>query len=85
MIPRDDRISTTYSDLCAVYVNIHSNTSLKSLFIITIIFYGCNSNLLCYHGVVERNCISFLHSHGKAISLLFIIILLIYFYFYFLF
>jgi len=58
---------------------------LKSLFIITIIFYGCNSNLLCYHGVVERNCISSLHSHGKAISLLFIIILLIYFYLYFLF
>jgi len=20
--------------------------------------YGCNGNLLCYHGVVERNCIS---------------------------
>jgi len=25
--------------------------------------YGCNGNLLCYHGVVERNRISFLQSH----------------------
>jgi len=28
--------------------------------------YGCNGNLLCYHGVVERNRISSLQSHGKA-------------------
>ena len=25
--------------------------------------YGCNGNLLCYHGVVERNRISCLQSH----------------------
>ena len=25
--------------------------------------YGCNGNLLCYHGVVERNRISSLQSH----------------------
>ena len=30
--------------------------------------YGCNGNLLCYHGVVERNRISSLHSHGKALE-----------------
>jgi len=28
--------------------------------------YGCNGNLLCDHGVVERNRISSLQSHGKA-------------------
>ena len=27
---------------------------------------GCNGNLLCYHGVVERNRISSSQSHGKA-------------------
>jgi len=30
--------------------------------------YGGNSNLLCYHGVVERNRISSLQSHGKALE-----------------
>jgi len=25
--------------------------------------YDCNGNLLCYHGAVERNCISSLQSH----------------------
>ena len=29
--------------------------------------YGCNGNLLCYHGVVERNRISSL-MHGKALE-----------------
>ena len=29
--------------------------------------YGCNGNLLCYHGVVKRNRISSLQSHGKAL------------------
>ena len=32
--------------------------------------YSCNGNLLCYHGVVERNRISSLQSHGKALLLL---------------
>jgi len=30
--------------------------------------YGCNGNLLCHHGVVERNRISSLKSHGKALE-----------------
>ena len=30
--------------------------------------YGCNGNLLCDHGVVERNRISSLWSHGKALE-----------------
>jgi len=30
--------------------------------------YGCNGNLLCYHGVVERNRISSLQRHGKALE-----------------
>ena len=30
--------------------------------------YGCNGNLPCYHGVVERNRISSLQSHGKALE-----------------
>jgi len=30
--------------------------------------YGCNGNLLCYHGVVEINRISSLQSHGKALE-----------------
>jgi len=30
--------------------------------------YGCNGNSLCYHGVVERNRISSLQSHGKALE-----------------
>ena len=30
--------------------------------------YGCNCNLLCYHGVVERNRSSSLQSHGKALE-----------------
>jgi len=30
--------------------------------------YGCNGNLLCYHGVVETNRISSLQSHGKALE-----------------
>ena len=30
--------------------------------------YGCNDNLLCYHGVVERNRISSLQSHAKALE-----------------
>jgi len=30
--------------------------------------YGCNGNLLCYHGVVERNRISSFQSHGKALE-----------------
>jgi len=30
--------------------------------------YGCKGNLLCYHGVVERNCISSLQCHGKALE-----------------
>jgi len=30
--------------------------------------YGCNGNLLCDHGVVERNCISSLQSRGKALE-----------------
>jgi len=28
--------------------------------------YGCNTNLLCDHGVVERSRISSLQSHGKV-------------------
>jgi len=30
--------------------------------------YGCNDNLLCDHVVVERNRISSLQSHGKALE-----------------
>jgi len=30
--------------------------------------YGCNGNLLCNQGVVERNRISFLESHGKVLE-----------------
>ena len=30
--------------------------------------YGCNGNLLCDHGVVERNRISSLDSHGKTLE-----------------
>ena len=30
--------------------------------------YGCNGNLHCYNGVVERNRISSLQSHGKALE-----------------
>ena len=30
--------------------------------------YGCNGNLLCYHGVVERKRISSLQRHGKALE-----------------
>ena len=30
--------------------------------------YGCNGSLLCDHGVVERNRISSLQSHGKALE-----------------
>ena len=30
--------------------------------------YGCNGSLLCYHGVMERNHISSLQSHGKALE-----------------
>jgi len=30
--------------------------------------YGCNGNSLCYHGVVERNRISSLQSHGQALE-----------------
>jgi len=30
--------------------------------------YGCNGNLLCYHSVVEKNRISSLQSHGKALD-----------------
>ena len=30
--------------------------------------YGCNRNLLGYHGVVKRNCTSCLQSHGKALE-----------------
>jgi len=30
--------------------------------------YGCNGNLLCYHGVGERNRISSLQSHGQALE-----------------
>jgi len=30
--------------------------------------YGCNRNLLGYHGVVERNRTSCLQSHGKALE-----------------
>ena len=30
--------------------------------------YGCNGNLLCDHGVAERNRISSLQSHGKALE-----------------
>jgi len=30
--------------------------------------YGCNSNLLCDHGVAERNRISSLQSHRKALE-----------------
>ena len=30
--------------------------------------YGCNGNLLCDHGAVERNRISSLQSHGKALK-----------------
>jgi len=31
-----------------------------------ILNYGCSGNLLCDHGVVERNRISSLQSHGEA-------------------
>jgi len=30
--------------------------------------YGCNGNLLCYHGVVDRNRISSLQIHGKVLE-----------------
>jgi len=30
--------------------------------------YGCNGNLLCYRGVVERNRISYSQSHGKLLE-----------------
>ena len=30
--------------------------------------YGCNGNLPCDHGVVERNRISSLQSHGKSLE-----------------
>ena len=33
-----------------------------------ILNYGCNGNLLSGHGVVERNRISSLQSHGKALE-----------------
>ena len=35
--------------------------------------YDFNGNLLCYHGVVERNRISSLQSHGNALLLLCVI------------
>ena len=38
------------------------------LLILLLFFIGCNGNLLCCHGVVERNRISSLQSHGKALE-----------------
>jgi len=41
-----------------------------------ILNYGCNGNLLCYNSVVERNRISSLQSHGKALEITIIIIII---------
>jgi len=48
----------------------HLHCPLIIIIIIIIIFFflNCNGNLLCYHGVVERNRISSLQSHGKALE-----------------
>jgi len=60
------------------FTELTSEWLVQTIIIIIIIImldiqnYGCNGNLLCYHGVVERNRISSLQSHGKALLLWFI-------------
>jgi len=62
------------STLCKVRILSHC---FRSVFILLLLLfftrldiqnYGCNGNLLCYHGVVERNRISSAQSHGKALE-----------------
>ena len=45
----------------------------KSSLTMTWLLLLCNGNLLRYHGVVERNRISSLQSHGKALKIIIII------------
>ena len=47
---------------------VHQHTAAGRKTRLDIQNYGCNGNLLCDHGVVERNRISSLHSHGKALE-----------------
>ena len=63
-----------YTNLCIIIIIIiiiilaHQHKAADRKTRLDIQNYGCNSNLLCYHGVVERNRISSLHSNGKALE-----------------
>ena len=61
--------------LCIIIFLAHQHKAAGRQTRLDIQNYGCNGNLLCYHGVVERNRISSLQSHGKSLLLL----LLLYF------
>ena len=40
-----------------LFFNAHQHKAAGRKTRLDIQNYGCNGNLLCYHGVVERNCI----------------------------
>jgi len=65
--PRSGRSTGRVSLLLSLFkANQHKSAGRKTT--LDIQNYGCNGNLLCDHGVVERNRISFLESHGKAME-----------------
>ena len=63
--PRPSLHASVSSD---VILKAHQHKAASRKTTVDIQNYGCNGNLLCYHGVVERNRISSLQSHGKTLE-----------------
>ena len=73
MEPKSPRFSTAigsklYYYYCCCFLKAHQHKAAGGKTGLDIQNYGCNGNLLCYHGVVERNRISSLQSDGKALE-----------------
>ena len=60
------RIAAHYYYYYYYYAHQHKAAGRKTR--LDIQNYGCNGNLLCDHGVEERNRISSMQSHGKALE-----------------
>jgi len=58
----------SHNDFSYYYFLTHQHKAAGRKTRLDIQNYGCNGNLLCDHGVVERNRISSLESHGKTLE-----------------
>ena len=60
--------TTTLLLLLCLFFQAHQHKAAGRKTRLDVQNYGCNGNLLCDHGVVERNRISSLQSHGKGVG-----------------